>query len=97
MASSTSQFNVVTSDADDSRPGWKVPLARLNSAVIQERSEAKEEIHQFMLSGSRQCHAILGDLFCLYAKTGCAGAVEILLDLSQQSHVNVCVMIIVMY
>jgi hypothetical protein len=90
MSSSTS---VITSEMDDTKSDWKVPLAKLNSAVIQETAEAKEGIHQLLLSGSRQCHAILGDLFNLYVRSNCTTAGEILLDQSQQSHVNVCIMI----
>ena len=86
MARSASQF---TSEVDDTKPDWKVPLAKLNSSVIQETSDAKEEIHQLLLSGSRQSHAILGDLFNLYVKTECTTAGEILLDQTQPSHVNV--------
>jgi hypothetical protein len=74
---------------DDTKPDWKIPLAKLNSAVNQEAAEAKEEIHQLLLSGSRQCLTILGDLFNLYVQTNCAIAGEIILDQSQPSHVNV--------
>lgn len=67
---------------------WKIPLAKLNSAVISERTEAKEEIHQLLLSDSRDNNAVLGDLFNLYVSTNCSAASEILLDQSQQNHVN---------
>ena len=86
MASSVSQFS---SEIDERKPdSWKIPLAKLNSAVIQEAAEAKEEIHQILLLGSRHCLTILGDLFNLYVQTNCTIAGEIILDQSQASHVN---------
>ncbi|XP_028407591.1 hamartin-like [Dendronephthya gigantea] len=90
MANSAGQFSTSSSsiEGDISKPDWKIPLAKLNSAVIQEKEEAKEAIHQLLLSGSKQCHAIMGDLFNLYVKTSCRAAGEILLDQSQQNHVN---------
>lgn len=91
MANSTGQFSSTSSasEGDVSKPDWKIPLAKLNSAVIQEKEDAKEAIHQLLLLGSKQCHAIMGDLFSLYVRTSCRAAGEILLDQSQQSHVNV--------
>ena len=92
MASSLSQFS---DNSDETKSDWKIPLAKLNSAVIQETSKAKEQINQLLLSGSRQCHVILGDLFNQYVMNNCSVAGEILLDQSQQSHVNVCIVLII--
>lgn len=87
MASSVVQFSI-TSDGDDI--DCKIPLAKLCSPVNLEVAEAKEEIHRLLLTSSKQCNAIISDLFGLYVKTNCRAAVEILLDQSQQNHVNVC-------
>lgn len=92
MAGATIHSGII-SEVDDAKPDWKVPLAKLNSAVLSETAEAKEEINQLLLSDSKQCFAILGDLFSLYVKTNCIVAKEILLDQTQQSHVNVCIVI----
>ena len=91
MASSFSQFSDSTDD--QTKSDWKIALAKLNSAVIQETAKAKEEINQLLLSGSRQCHAILGDLYDQYVINNCTVAGEILLDQSQQNHVNVGIVI----
>lgn len=68
---------------------WKIPLGKLSSTVISDIAEAKEEIHQLLLSDSRDNNVVLGDLFNLYVSTNCSAASEILLDQSQQHHVNV--------
>ena len=85
MMASTSQSNEVESDGSY----LQTLLAKLTSTVISETTEAKDEIHQLLLTDSYDSHTILGDLFNLYVSSDCQAAAQVLVDQSQQRHVMV--------